>query len=290
MHKLICILTLSLVCFYSSAQKEEAPSGFFDDSYWQKRKGKGNKRSDHFSKNRLDAIWSHSNSHYRPFGWHIDPGLTYMIGNSANDGDDYNLTPSGLPGYHLEVGLEHLFKKARKVFHYVDYGIGIKHFGGVEKYKSDDGLVDRGTFNFGNVFARGGIHNVWQLNLYNFIDQSIGANIDYRIYGGKDKQSEGSYESPLASQNENKLVVNLHYSIGWGIKIRDGFFIIPTLQMPIMKFVSWNGFNPSHSWFQSRYEPAIFSIRLGWLFPKKGCPPVYDNGKGKQQSDQYQMR
>ena len=214
-----------------------------------------------------------------------------MLGNSGQDGSNYTLTPSGLPGYHLEVGLEHLFKKARKVFHYFDYGIGMKHFGGVEKYKSDDGTVDRGTFNFGSIFARAGIHNVWQLNLYNFIDQSIGFNFDYRLYGGKDAVADkGTYAPAAASNNEGKMVMGLNYMIGWGIKVRDGFFIIPTLQMPIMKFVSWQGFNPSHTWFNSRYEPMIFSIRFGWLFPKKGCPPVYDGGKGKQQSEQYQMR
>ncbi|MBN4072497.1 hypothetical protein JYT74_00525 [Crocinitomix catalasitica] len=284
MRALVCILFLTLFSARADAQ-------VIDDAHFQKQKNKNSEKSDHFGKNRRDAIWSHSQSQYRPFGWHLDPGVTYMLGNSSNDkGTNYNLNPSGTPGYYVEIGLEHLFKKAQKVVHYFDYGIGMKHFGGVERYKSDDGTKDRGAFNFGSVFARAAIHNVWQLNLYNFIDQSIGFNFDFRLYGGKDAVAEGKYSPPQGSINEGKMVMGLNYSIGWGIKMRDGFFIVPTLQMPIMKFLSWQGMNPSHTWFQSRYEPMILTVKLAWLFPKKGCPPVYDGGNSKQQSDQYQMR
>jgi hypothetical protein len=241
-----------------------------------------------FGKNRRDAIYSHSNSQYRPFGWFINPGLTYMVGNSAEDeSENYDLTPSGLPGYYVEGGFAFLMKKSRKAIHYFDVGLGVKHFGGQEKMTDQLGNKSRGQFNFGNAFFRGAAHNCWQLSMFNFIDQSIGVNVDYRIYGGKE---DADYSPPAGYQNEGKLVAQLNYSIGWGLKVRDGFFIIPTIQTPILTAVSWNGFNPSHSWFNSRYQPTIFTIKFGWLFRKKGCPKVYDNGEGKKQSDQYQMQ
>ncbi len=266
------------------------PFGFgqFGDDLEKRQNKRNNDRQ--WSSNRRDAIYSHSNSHYKPIGWHVSLGLTYMAGNNADDEDrDYNLTPSGLPGYYLEGGMEHLFKKIRKIAHYVDWGIGVKHFGGLEKYELDT-LKDRGSFNFGSAFARGSIHNVWQLNKYNFIDQSLGFNVDYRIYGGKDKQAEGDYLSPLSSNNQNKLVAQLHYSIGFGVKLRDGLFVVPTLQTPVLTFHEWKGLNPSHKWFNSRYQPLIFTVKLAWLWPKKGCPKVFDNGESKRQSDQYQMQ
>lgn len=238
-------------------------------------------------KNWGDAIWGFHASHYRPIGWHINPGVTYMFGNSANDPSDgtYELTPSGLPGYYLEAGMEHLFKNYGKVVHYFDWGLGVKHFGGQEKLKLG-AATSRGQFNFGNVFARAAIHNVWQLTLINFIDQSLGFNVDYRIYGGND---DPDYSTPGGSNNQGKLVAQLHYTLGWGIKVRDGFFIVPTLQTPILTAVQWNGFNPGHTWFQSRYQPTIFTIKFAWLFSKKGCNTP-DDPNGKKSSEQYQMQ
>ncbi|MEO9533702.1 MAG: hypothetical protein ABJG68_01795 [Crocinitomicaceae bacterium] len=237
-------------------------------------------------KNWGEAIWAPAASHYRPLGWHINPGLTYMFGNSAADESDaYDLTPSGLPGYYVEAGMEHLFKNYGKVVHYFDWGLGVKHFGGQEKLDLG-GTKTRGQFNFGNVFARAAIHNVWQLSLHNFIDQSIGFNFDYRIYGGKE---DADYTPPAGYDNQGKMVGQLHYSLGWGIKVRDGFYIVPQVQTPILTAFEWNGFNPGHKWFNSRYQPTIFTIKFAWLFAKKGCTTV-DDPNGKKSSDLYDMQ
>src|SRR5690606_20923816 len=124
-----------------------------------------------FGKNRRDAIWSHSQSKYRGFGWFINPGLTYMLGNSADDeGRPYDLTASGLPGYYLEAGMEHLFAKPQKIAHYFDWGVGVKHFAGQERYAVEGNTATRGQFNLGSVFVRADIHNVWQLSMFKFID------------------------------------------------------------------------------------------------------------------------
>lgn len=278
MKRVVFIVTLILA---SSISYSQIGSGI-------EKRDKKRKSGSPWGKNRRDAIYSHSQSNYRPFGWYVNPGVTYMFGNSADDPNDgsYDLTPSGLPGYYLEGGFAFLMKQINKSVHYFDVGLGVKHFGGQEKY--DDGVTKmRGQFNFGNVFLRAGVHNCWQLSMYNFIDQSLGINVDYRIYGGKD---DPDYTSPGGNTNTGKLVAQLNYSIGWGIKVRDGFFIIPTIQTPIFTGVPFRDLNPGHSWFSSRYQPAIFTIKFGWLFRKKGCPKVYDNGEGKQQSDQYQMQ
>jgi len=240
-----------------------------------------------FGKNRRDAIWSHSLSKYREIGWFINPGLTYMLGNNADDeGRSYDLTASGLPGYYLEVGMEHLFKKPQKIVHYFDWGLGVKHFAGQERYSVDGSSTNatRGQFNLGNVFARADIHNVWQLSMFNFIDQSLGFNIDYRIYGGKD---DANYGSPIASDNQSKLVAQFHYTAGFGFKVRDGFFVVPSVQIPFLTLFQFNGLNPSHKWFNSRYEPMIFTLKFAWLFPKKGCPPVDGMDDDKDRNNNY---
>lgn len=276
--KRICLLLIGLTVATTYSQI----GGGIEKRHKERNSGK------QWSANRQDAIYSFSNSHYKPIGWHVNLGVTYMAGNSANDENaEYNLTPSGLPGYYLEGGMEHLFRRINKVVQYVDWGIGIKHFGGQEKYDLDP-LVDRGSFNFGSAFVRGGIHNVWQLTKWNFIDQSIGANVDYRIYGGKDHQETGKYLTPLPSDNQSKLVAQLHYTFGFGFKVKDGLFFVANVQTPILTLLEFNDFNPSHKWFNSRYQPIIVSLKMAWLWPKSGCPKVF-SVDGERQSDQFQM-
>lgn len=247
-------------------------SQFVDDFNKSQDKREKDREKSPFGKNRRDAIWSHSQSQHRGLGWFINPGVTYMFGNSANDENrSYDLTPTGLPGYYVEAGMEHLFRKDQKIVHYFDWGLGVKHFGGQEKYSEEGIQPTRGQFNFGSVFLRADIHNVWQLSMFNFIDQSLGFNIDYRIYGGKD---DANYASPVASTNQSKLVAQLHYTFGFGYKVDDGFFIVPSFQTPIVTLLQFAGMNPSHHWFNSRYQPMIFTLKFAWLFPKKGCTPV----------------
>ena len=272
--KIIFILTVLIFSFSVVAQ-----SGISKRN--KKRNGQNQFST---SGDRGAAIYSHSRSHFRPFGWHFSPGLTYMIGYTNEDEDkSYDLKPLGTPGYYLEIGLEHVFKQRKKVFHYFDYSLGVKHFGGREKTVLKDKSDSTSNFNFGAAFARVDIHNVWQLSKWNFIDQSIGLNLDYTVYGG----NHNTYTTHGTEDYQQKFLTQLHYSIGWGIKPRDGFFIIPTIKTPILTAWNWRGLNPSHRWFSSKYQPIIFSVKIAWLFVKRDCPAVYDPS-GKKSSDSYQ--
>lgn len=271
---LLFIFSLTFIVFSTTAQLDIE----------KRKKERDNQEQFSSGGDRGAAIYSHSRSHFKPFGWHVTPGVTYMAGNTKEDKDSqFNLKPSGTPGYYLEIGLAHVFKQRKKVFHYFDYGIGVKHFGGKEKYVDELNNKMKGNFNFGAAFGRIDIHSVWQLSRWNFIDQSLGFNLDYTIYGGK----QDGYGSPLAQVYQEKMLAQLHYSIGWGIKPRDGFFIIPYLKTPILTGFKWRNINPGHRWFSSKYQPLIFGVKLGWLFVKSDCPSVYDK-EGKRQSESYQ--
>jgi len=253
----------------------------------EKRHKKRSSGSPFSKSDRVNAIYSNTYSQYRPFGWHASAGLTYMYGHTPEDNNtNFNLTPSGLPGYYLEGGLAHLFKKRHKALHYFDYGLGVKHYGGMEKYTDSIGEAIRGTFNYGSAFARIDLHSAWQLSKWNWIDQSIGFNLDYRIYGGN---IDPDYFSPAPTDFQEKLVAQLHYTIGWGYKPRDGFFIIPTIQTPILTLLTFRDYDPGTRWFSSKYQPIIFTVKMGVLFPKKGCPKVFSKD-AKRQSEQFQNR
>jgi hypothetical protein len=59
-------------------------SQFVDDFNKSQSKREKDQEKSPFGKNRRDAIWSHSQSQHRGFGWFVNPGLTYMLGNSAD--------------------------------------------------------------------------------------------------------------------------------------------------------------------------------------------------------------
>ncbi len=275
------VIFLMLAVIFSAL----AQGQILDD--FNKRQKKRNSKSPFSQSDRVNAIYSETYSHYVARGWHASVGLTYLLGHTnEDDNTNFNLTPGGLPGYYVEGGLAHLFKKRHKVFHYFDYGLGLKHYGGFEKYTDSAGNAIRGTFNFGSVLARIDLHSVWQLSKWNWIDQSLGLNIDYRIYGGN---VDADYVTPAATDFQEKLVGQLHYSIGWGYKPRDGLFIIPTVQTPVLTLLNFRDFDPGTRWFSSKYQPLIFTIKIGVLFPKKGCPKVFSRD-AKRQSEQYQNR
>ncbi len=271
---------LSITFLISISLQSQIKEGF-EKRNKQRKNGKYVTQGD-----RGKAIYSHSRSHYRPFGWHANVGLTYLVGNNSNN-EVFDISPSfSIPGYYLEGGLAHLFRRYHKVFHYIDYGLGIKHYSGAEKYTDSLGESIRGNFNFGSIFGRFGIHSVWQLSEWNWIDQSIGFNIDYRIYGGK---IDENYASPATQDFQERLVGQLHYSIGWGYKPREGLYFIPTLQTPILTALTFRDFNPGTHWFSTKYQPIIFMLKMGVLLPKKGCPKVFSKD-AKRQSEQYQNR
>ena len=276
MKKIVLVIFTLIFVFSSTAQLEGI-----------KNRNKNKDKSPFSSAgDRGAAIYSHSRSHFQPFGWHVTPGVTYMVGNTKEDQNQtFNLKPAGTPGYYVEIGLAHVFKRRKKVFHYFDYGVGIKHFGGQEKIIYEDGTELKGSFNFGAAFARIDIHSVWQIARWNFIDQSLGFNFDYTVYGG----NQQSYNTTTTQDFQEKMLAQLHYSIGWGIKPRDGFFIIPYVKTPVLTGLSWRNFNPGHRWYSSKYQPTIFGVKLAWLFAKKDCPSVYDEN-GKNSSDSYQNR
>ena len=276
-------MKVKILLFFFLIGIQPVANAQFKDGF-EKRNKKRN-ASPFSAGDRGNAIYSHSRSHYRPFGWHFSPGLTYMVGNNK-DFDSDVLRPTGLPGYYLEGGFAHLFKQRHTVFHYIDYAIGLKHYGGQERYKSLSDNIMRGSFNFGSVFARFDVHSVWQLSKWNFINQSIGVNVDYRIYGGK---IDGNYATPGKPDFQEKFVTQLHYSIGWGYKPREGLFIIPTIQTPILTAFNWRNLNPGTRWFSSKYQPLIFTVKIGVLLPKKGCPKVFSKD-AKRQAEQYQNR
>lgn len=220
---------------------------------------------------------------------------TFAIGDSTVRNSQ---EPKGRLGAFVELGMVHITKRPRKYIHYFDWGIAYKHIGGREITRSDyydrDTLVvsfdGEGEFYNGHLSGRFSVHNVFQINPVTFLDNALGINLDYSFLG-RNKDYEGEY-LPQNQDFEGQFQGQLHYDFGFGFKPRDGFFVIPGFQVPLLTAYEWRNGNPSLHWFSSKYYPAHFKIKLVWLFKRdpNRCPPVETNEEDRKRSEEFMNR
>lgn len=252
------------------------------------------------------------NGFYRRTGLHFTAGATYTLTRinpreetyTSSFGDTtftQSFLPKGRLGYYVKFGAAHIFKFKRKIFQYIDYGIGVKHFGGYERYEASAMVTDttgsssvsiplegEGKFDNGYVFLDFNINNVIQISANNWIQNSLGFNLDYKIYGGERAYYTG-FQPAQTQPFQEDLKFDIHYKLGLGIKLVNGMYLIPSVETPIFTAYGWDGGNPSIRWFNSRYQPLIVSLTFAFLFRKnpEDCPPMFEND-GMKKSDSYQ--
>ena len=264
------------------------------------------RKKDYFGK-----VESPNDGKVRPIGIQVQLGLTHTFTRSKNE--TYTSTdtagrytfvqdPSGRPGFFAEIGLVHfnvkdpVFKFGR-IIDYIDYGIGFKLLTGRESttinYQDVTGAVigsatGRGEFSNGYLYARFGVHKLQYINKTKnyFIDHSLGLNADYMLTGG-----EKNYQAPYIAANQyfaKPFVMQLHYDIGFGIRIKKGTYLIPGVQLPFLGIQEWNKGNPSLRWYSSKYYPALFHVKFIKLFPAKKGKGCYEGDPAdKKLNEQY---
>jgi len=218
-------------------------------------------------------------SRWKNSGWHFAPGLTYMVPFKPKADDAPEVNPNGRLSLYAEVGRWRFFPGGGNVFNYFDYSLAYKRLSGSEKYQGNKGVFKKnylvGTFN---------INNIIQLSDYTFIQNSLGANLDWNFMQ--------KYENSGSTYNldNQKLLFSLHYKIGFGIKVSKKLFIIPSIETPILNIKQFEKGRSDYGIFSSRYRPIIFSVRFAFLSKpsKNACPPV-PGGDGKDYDKMMQM-
>jgi hypothetical protein len=282
MHKLIHISLIILISGGISAQKNLRP-------------GSSKKRSQVFG-------GAQDFGNYQPRGLQFSFGPTYTLTSRKNETIKpdslyngqrfrYQQDPSGLLGLSLDIGMAHFpmktprFKIAGNPFRilsYWDWGLGVKLYGGKEntllEYTDATGKnvisSEAGEGKFYNTYASAHVtaHKiVYFKNPKIFIDNGLGVNFDYRIIQGSQK-----YEGVHFPENERfqkDAAVQLHYDLGFGIKLKRGSYFIPSVSTPILGFYEWNGGTPAIKWFSSDYWPITVKAKFIFLFKQKskGC-------------------
>lgn len=235
-------------------------------------------------------------------------GPTYLMPSKAISGEItdnsgargiYDIKPKGNLGFFAEFGMAHFPKwkgipikplKKSRILDYVDWGVGYRQYSGEEsttiQFKNALGEVvstqtGNGEFRNGYLYGRISAHSLIYFGKKKidkarkyFIDQSLGLNFDYNLFpGNKDyKDNFSQYQKELNFQKP--LMVQMHYSLGVGIRLNRAWMMIPGAQVPILGIHQWNGFNAKMNWFSSQYWPVQAQLKFIKLFeatPKCGA-------------------
>lgn len=220
---------------------------------------------------------------YKMSHFYISPGLTFMfpnqmerLGGIKND----SINPNGRLAYLLEFGEYKIFNGGGNVFNYMDYGISYKRLSGSEIVKPTE---NKTLFKKSFLSLNYNLNNIFQINDTRFLQTSLGTNLDFMLF---EEQPD-----PTPSNTE-RLLISFHLKLGYGMKFQNRLFIIPTLEIPILKLKQWEGGKSTYGILNSRYRPMLLKVRILWLKRpnKSDCPPVYLNSEDKARYDRNYMQ
>lgn len=245
---------------------------------------------------------------YAGTGWYFTPGVTYTLGIDQSERTQLapdtlmirKDTPRGMPGAFFQVGRFH--KLDNKWINYIDYGLDLRwlrgqHHREVEiKQGIEDPtwLVATGDGHFSDLwlgvsanasFAR-------HLNQSVFITHSIGVNGNYAVV--RDFRATGIYGGAEDLQHP-EISAQLHYKLGIGFSLGRGWWLVPTVETPILGIHAWHDGIPALKFFDNYYQPILFGIQLVRQDRKRpeDCPvegPSRGDRRGNTELWQKKMR
>ncbi len=223
---------------------------------------------------------------FKSSGWFVAPGLAFtlpfprneqLIGYDAADDTLFNgdFTRDGQNGLCVQVGRHHFWKSRGPIDH-VDYGLGYKMLRGTEEFAGvvrTDGsfapYTSYASFSDSYLSAFGNLSNVLMLNNRVWIQNSLGVNVDFRLFGDRG----GSGVPGAVWQYPPTLPVQAHYRLGFGWKPEPGIFILPMIEVPLLNVNRWEGMKATLPYFNGRYRPVLITLRIQWLSkqPNRQC-------------------
>lgn len=239
----------------------------------------------------------------RPFnftGWYVAPGITLTpklnfipynpdLKSTENEPETYeafHLTQKSKLGLYLEVGRYKLLSST-KLISYIDYGLSYKQLKGIQQYdlthqlnsSTIDSVSHDQQFSLHNAVAHFNANHVIGFNRNFFIQNTLGANLDYSFSRKITTTDETNFVS-LYQDNPSKLMAQVHYKFGLGFRIGDGVYLIPSVETPVLNLWKFEGARGTIGFFNSRYRPIIISLRIAWL-TKPSCPKTWDTQDAK---------
>jgi hypothetical protein len=218
--------------------------------------------------------------------------VTQTIVGAADRPIDYTFDPAGKVGFFIEAGMAHFPKKQSQLskrlktilVSYYDWGLGLKMINGAENVTANyynlggqviSTLNETSDFSNAYLYGRFSAHRNFYLGKKYFIDNGIGINADFRFFSSSTNDAIITTFEPLG--NHSPVVIQLNYSLGFGIKLSRRSFLIPSIALPIVGLHDWRSGCAALKWYHSNYVPIQAQVKWIYLFKKvqKGCPAVY---------------
>lgn len=242
-------------------------------------------------------------------GFYFAPGITYALPRFKDKEEEvfrnadttYSalFKPKGKIGLYLEAGW---FVATRDpiILDYWDFGLAYKQLKGAEAFTgtllrgdSTGLLAGEGGFNDQHLTAHVNANKLFQVRDYQFIQLSLGANVDWRFGTAHDYTGDFTVLNRWAFPPE--FIGQLHFKLGYGIKWSNRMMIIPAIETPIVSIQPGDdGHFGKLQWFSSTYRPLILSVRFLFLRAPKGfaCVPVKNNAfeKSKVVNPSYERK
>jgi hypothetical protein len=256
-------------------------------------------------------------------------GPTYLMPSKSISGEItdnsgargiYDIKPKGNLGFFAEFGMAHFPKwkgipikplKKSRILDYVDWGVGYRQYSGEEsttiQYKNAlgevfDTLVGNGEFRNGYLYGRISAHTLIYFGKKKidkarkyFIDQSLGLNFDYNlflgdtVYQNNNQLYNNIVNNDIKRDFQKPLMIQMHYSLGVGIRLNRAWMMIPGAQIPILGIHQWNGFNAKMNWFSSQYWPIQAQIKFIKLFERAPKCGAYGDPKDSEIDKKFRM-
>lgn len=228
-------------------------------------------------------------------GFYFAPGLTYALPRGKDHEEQYFNTPDsaytalfdpkGKIGLYLEAGW-FLSTRDPIILDYWDFGLAYKQLKGTEAFTSTYMRSDttslfagEGAFNDQHLTAHVNANKLIQTRDYQFVQLSLGANLDWRFGTNR------SYTADFTALNRwafpPEFIGQVHVKVGYGFKLTQRLMVIPAIETPVFSIAPEVGGNFGKlQWFSSTYRPLILSVRFLFLRYPKGfaCVPVKNNG------------
>lgn len=227
-------------------------------------------------------------------GWFFGIGGTYMVAypketynysetDTANNTTTFDFTgdPKGKFGLFAEIGKFRM--NGRKVVNYLDYALAYKWLRGGEDYNFSTTYNNaplppfdqEGSFGDHLLSANIRIGHRYDNSDTKFMVNGLGLNVDYHLITSRNATpvipTKDWVEGP------NSLLGELHYFFGMGFKTEGRVIIMPMIETPILALYPFNHIVSTHPYFNGRFRPILFRVRIMFLSKdSKSCPKVYN--------------
>lgn len=204
-------------------------------------------------------------------GWLAGIGATYTLpANKLQHNYRINSTVSGdfktysFPGIYAELGRFHLVP-AGIIFNNIDYSVAFKQMHYRQNFSgtsSATGLavIDKASWEDQNAALNFNLNSVIQIGDFQWIQPTLGIHGDYR-FGGKQIFSSDSASFQYVLPGE-KLNVQLHAKIAYGLKLTSELFIVPSLEIGLWRLNNLTELRIPKTVFNSNYTPVIFCVKF----------------------------